>query len=66
MGILCSCKQPVIYSKERQVIDIEQKIQKPAKGYTNKSTTLKSKIFTKDSTLINHSNDNSIRSCGIT
>ena len=59
MGILCSCKQPVIYSKERQVIDIEQKIQKPAKGYTNKSTTLKSKIFTKDSTLINHSNDNS-------
>ena len=59
MGILCSCQQPVIYSKERQITEIDPKIQKPAKGYTNKSTTLKSKIFTKDSTLINHSNDNS-------
>ena len=59
MGILCTCKQPIIYSKERTVIEIDPKMQKPKKEFTNKSTTLKSKIFTKDTTLINHSNDNS-------
>ena len=59
MGILCTCKQPIIYSKEKQIIDIDPKIQKPKKELTNKSTTLKSKIFTKDTTFINHSNDNS-------
>lgn len=62
MGILCQCKQPVIYSKERTVIDIDNKdnsSNNPKKEYTNKSTTLKTKFFTKDTTLINHSNDNS-------
>jgi hypothetical protein len=59
MGILCTCKQPIIDSKERTVIEIDPKMQKPKKEFTNKSTTLKSKIFTKDTTLINHSNDNS-------
>ena len=59
MGILCACKQPIIYSKERTVIEMDPKMQNPKKEFTNKSTTLKSKIFTKDTTLINHSNDNS-------
>ena len=59
MGILCTCNQPIIYSKERTVIEIDPKIQKAKNEFTNKSTTLKSKIFTKDTTLINHSNDNS-------
>ena len=57
MGILCSCYQPVIYSKERHDIEVEPKNPNP-KDFTNKST-LKSKFLTKDTTLINHSNDNS-------
>ena len=59
MGILCRCNQPVIYSKEKHVIEIDPKNENPKKEFTNKSTTLKSKILTKDTTLINHSNNNS-------
>ena len=59
MGILCSCQQPVIYSKEKIVMEVDDKCHLPKKEYTNKSTTLKSKFFTKDTTLKNHSNDNS-------
>ena len=59
MGILCQCKQPIIYVKEKTVIELDDGSQHPKKEYTNKSTTLKSKNFTKDTTLINHSNDNS-------
>ena len=59
MGILCQCKQPIIYAKERTVIELDEGSQLQKKEYTNKSTTLKSKFLTKDTTLINHSNDNS-------
>ena len=59
MGILCQCKQPVIYSKEKTVIELDNNCHHPKKEYTNKSTTLKSKFLTKGTTLINHSNDNS-------
>ena len=59
MGILCTCNQPVIYSKEQHLEELEDKINQPKKEFTNKSTTLKSKFFTKDTTLLNHSNDNS-------
>ena len=59
MGILCRCNQPVIYSKEKHVIEIDPKNENPKKEFTNKSTTLKSKILTKDTTLINHINKNS-------
>ena len=51
MGILCQCKQPIIYAKERTVIELDEGSQHPKKEYTNKSTTLKSKFLTKDTTL---------------
>ena len=59
MGILCRCQQPVIYSKERIVMEVDDKYHHPKKEFTNKSTTLKSKFLTKGTTLKNHSNDNS-------
>ena len=57
MGILCSCYQPVIYSQQNKDIEVDHNIPNP-KYFANKSTS-KSKFLTKDTTLINHSNNNS-------
>ena len=61
MGVLCSCTQAIIYAKEKQDIEIIPKVSSQ-KNISNQNTNLKSKYrekhLTKDSTLVNYSNNN--------
>ena len=61
MGVLCSCTQLIIYSKEKKDIEINQKNEEQ-RNISNKITNLKAKYkekhLTKDSTLVNYSNIN--------
>ena len=60
MGVFCSCTQPIIYAKEKQVVDINQKVQEQ-KNISNKNSynklKFKEKHITKDSTLVNYNNN---------
>ena len=60
MGVFCSCTQPIIYAKEKQVVDINQKVQEQ-KNISNKNSynklKFKEKHLTKDSTLVNYNNN---------
>ena len=61
MGVVfCSCTQSIIYAKEKQVVEINQKVQEE-KNISNKNTNnklrFKEKHLTKDSTLVNYNNN---------
>ena len=61
MGVLCSCNQVTIYVKEKQDVEINPKVQ-IQKNISNQNVSLKAKYrekhLTKDSTLLNNSNNN--------
>ena len=62
MGVLCTCTQAIIYSRQKNDIEINPKITNN-KNISNKATNFKSKYkekhLTKDSTLVNYNNNNS-------
>ena len=61
MGVFCTCGQTEIYSKGKIDLEINSKISNP-KNISNKAVNIKSKYkekhLTKDSTLVNYSNNN--------
>ena len=61
MGVLCTCTQAIIYSRQKNDIEINPKITNN-KNISNKATNFKSKYkekhLTKDSTLVNYNNNN--------
>ena len=61
MGVLCSCGQAIIYVKERQEVELNPKVPNQ-KNISHQNASLKTKYrekhLTKDSTLLNNSNNN--------
>ena len=60
MGVLCSCTQTIIYIKQNQEVDINPKFSSQKNiSSKNLKSKYKEKYLTKDSTLVNYSNNNS-------